>query len=213
VPETLDRRERDWHVASVVKNHEVHSIRHNAEHAEELEIGETPAREPLRFVVHKHQASRLHYDFRLELDGVLKSWAIPKGPSLDPGDKRLAMMVDDHPLGYRNFEGVLPEGYGAGTVMIWDEGTFVALNQTERAESEEAFRTGLERGQFAFILAGQKLKGEFALVRFKRAGEKTWLLLKKRDSFASTGDVAEQDHSARSGRTMEEIHDSGAGVA
>jgi len=183
-------------------------MRANAERAEEREVEQEFARDPLRFVVQKHQASQLHYDFRLELDGVLKSWAIPKGPSLDPGDKRLAMMVDDHPLDYRNFEGVLPEGYGAGTVMIWDEGTFVALNQTGRAESEEAFRAGLERGQFTFILAGEKLKGEFSLVRFERAGEKTWLLLKKRDSFASTDDVTEQDRSVRSGRSMEEIRDS-----
>jgi bifunctional non-homologous end joining protein LigD len=176
-----------------------------AERADEQESYEELASEPMRFVVQKHQASQLHYDFRLELDGVLKSWAIPKGPSLDPGDKRLAMMVDDHPLDYRNFEGVLPEGYGAGTVMIWDEGTFVALNQTDREASQEAFRAGLERGQFSFILAGRKLRGEFALVRFKRAGEKTWLLLKKRDNFASTGDVTGHDRSVRSDRSMEEI--------
>lgn len=177
----------------------------SSEQAEEQEPYEELASEPLRFVVQKHQASQLHYDFRLELDGVLKSWAIPKGPSLDPADKRLAMMVDDHPLGYENFEGVLPEGYGAGAVMIWDEGAFVALHQTDREGSQEAFRAGLERGQFTFIVAGEKLKGEFALVRFKRAGEKTWLLVKKRDSFASTDDVTEQDRSVRSGRSMEEI--------
>jgi len=182
-------------------------MRRDSAQAEERDSGPELAREPLRFVVQKHQASHLHYDFRLELDGVLKSWAIPKGPSLDPGDKRLAMMVDDHPLDYRDFEGVLPEGYGAGAVMIWDEGVFVALNQTGRAESEEAFRAGLERGQFTFIVAGRKLKGEFALIRFARAGKATWLLVKKRDSFASTDDVTEQDLSARSGRSMEEIRD------
>ena len=185
----------------------------SSEQAEEQEPYEELASEPLRFVVQKHQASRLHYDFRLELDGALKSWAIPKGPSLDPVDKRLAMMVDDHPFDYRDFEGVLPEGYGAGTVMIWDEGAFVALNETGREGSEAAFHAGLERGQFTFIVAGQKLKGEFALIRFARAGEKTWLLVKKRDSFASTDDVTEQDRSARSGRSMEEIRsDSGAGA-
>jgi bifunctional non-homologous end joining protein LigD len=177
----------------------------NTEQAEELEAEGTPAREQLRFVVHKHQASQLHYDCRLELDGVLKSWAIPKGPSLDPGDKRLAMMVDDHPLGYRDFEGVLPEGYGAGSVMIWDEGTFLALNETDRDGSEEAFRKGLERGQFTFILFGQKLKGEFALIRFARAGDKIWLLVKKRDQFTSTEDVTEKDRSVRSGRSLDEI--------
>ena len=187
-------------------------MRRNSAQAAEQDSEPELAREPLRFVVQKHQASHLHYDLRLELDGVLKSWAIPKGPSLDPADKRLAMMVDDHPFDYRDFEGVLPEGYGAGTVMIWDEGAFVALNQRDREESQAAFRAGLERGQFTFIVAGQKFKGEFALVRFKRAGEKTWLLVKKRDSFASTDDVTEQDRSVRSGRNMEEIRsDSGAG--
>ncbi|MGC9974904.1 MAG: DNA polymerase ligase N-terminal domain-containing protein [Gaiellaceae bacterium] len=165
-----------------------------------------PAREPLRFVVHKHQASQLHYDLRLELDGLLKSWAVPKGPSLEPGDKRLAMMVDDHPLDYRHFEGVIPDGdYGAGTVMIWDEGTFLALDESDREGSEQAFRRGLERGQFTFIVSGEKLKGEFALVRFARAGEKTWLLIKKRDQFASSEDVTGLDRSVRSGRSMEEI--------
>ena len=186
----------------------------NAERAEESEIHEAPSREPLRFVVHKHQASQLHYDLRLELEGVLKSWAIPKGPSLEPGDKRLAMMVDDHPLGYREFEGVIPGGlFGAGTVMIWDEGAFLALNETDREGSEEAFRRGLERGQFTFVVAGEKLKGEFALIRFERAGEKTWLLVKKRDRFASTEDVTEQDRSVRSGRSMEEIRDDSSAEA
>jgi bifunctional non-homologous end joining protein LigD len=181
-------------------------MRRNAEQAEELEAEGAPAFELLRFVVHKHQASQLHYDLRLELDGVLKSWAIPKGPSLEPSDKRLAMMVDDHPLDYRNFEGVIPDGgYGAGAVMIWDEGVFVALHETDREGSEEAFRRGLERGQFTFIAAGEKLKGEFALIRFARAGDKTWLLVKKRDQYASTEDVTENDRSVRSGRSMDEI--------
>ena len=183
----------------------------NSKQAEELETEEAPALELLRFVVHKHQASQLHYDLRLELDGVLKSWAIPKGASLEPSDKRLAMMVDDHPLDYRNFEGVIPDGdYGAGTVMIWDEGAFVALHQTDREGSEEAFRRGLARGQFTFILFGQKLKGEFALVRFARAGDKTWLLVKKRDQFASSEDVTRKDRSVRSVRSMEEIRDAAA---
>lgn len=183
-------------------------MRSDSEQAKELDAEESPARELLRFVVHKHQASQLHYDLRLELDGVLKSWAIPKGPSLEPADKRLAMMVDDHPLDYREFEGAIPGGnYGAGTVMIWDEGVFVALHETDREGSEEAFRRGLERGQFTFIVAGEKLKGEFALVRFARAGKKTWLLVKKRDQFASTDDVTELDRSVRSGLSMEEIRD------
>ena len=181
----------------------------NAEQAVETESHEAPSREPLRFVVHKHQASQLHYDLRLELDGALKSWAIPKGPSLEPGDKRLAMMVDDHPLGYADFEGLIPGGeYGAGTVMIWDEGSFVALNEPDREGSEEAFRKGLARGQFTFIVTGEKLQGEFSLVRFKRAGDKTWLLIKKRDQWASSEDVTGLDHSVRTGRSMEEIRNS-----
>jgi bifunctional non-homologous end joining protein LigD len=181
-------------------------MRRISEQATELEAEQVPAREPLRFVVHKHDARQLHYDLRLELDGLLKSWAVPKGPSLEPGDKRLAMMVDDHPLDYRHFEGVIPDGdYGAGTVMIWDEGTFLALDESDREGSEQAFRRGLERGQFTFIVSGEKLKGEFALVRFARAGEKTWLLIKKRDQFASSEDVTGLDRSVRSGRSMEEI--------
>jgi bifunctional non-homologous end joining protein LigD len=168
--------------------------------------------DPLRFVVHKHDARRLHYDFRLELDGVLKSWAIPRGPSLEPSDKRLAMMVDDHPFDYRDFEGMIAKGeYGAGPVMIWDEGAFVALNHTDREGSEDAFREGLERGQFTFIVAGEKLKGEFALIRFPRGGEKAWLLVKKRDRWATGEDVTALDRSVRSGRTIEEIARSGAG--
>jgi bifunctional non-homologous end joining protein LigD len=166
--------------------------------------------DPLRFVVHKHDARRLHYDFRLELDGVLKSWAIPRGPSLEPSDKRLAMMVDDHPLDYRDFEGVIPKGeYGAGPVMIWDEGVFVALNESDRAGSESAFREGLERGQFTFVVSGEKLKGEFALVRFPRGGDNAWLLVKKRDEHASAEDVTARDRSVRSGRTIEEIASDG----
>jgi bifunctional non-homologous end joining protein LigD len=166
----------------------------------------------LRYVIHKHGASQLHYDLRLELDGVLKSWAVPKGPSLEPSDKRLAMMVDDHELDYRDFEGVIADGYGAGTVMIWDEGLFVALHHSDREGSEEAFRSGLQRGQFTFIVAGEKLKGEFALIRFPRAGEKAWLLVKKRDEYASKEDATANDRSARSDRSMDEIRAEAAGT-
>src|SRR5271166_1740200 len=133
---------------------------------------------PLRFVVQKHDATRLHYDFRLELGEVLKSWAVPKGPSLDPADKRLAIMVEDHPLDYRTFEGIIPKGnYGAGTVMVWDEGTYHAIGATSRAESERALADGLEKGSLKFVLEGQKLKGEFALVK-PRKEENQWLLIK-----------------------------------
>ena len=160
----------------------------------------------LRFVVHKHAASHLHYDFRLELDGVLKSWAIPKGPSLDPSIKRLALRVEDHPYEYRNFEGIIPKGnYGAGEVMIWDEGSYHALAATDKEESEERLRNGLYKGDLKFILDGHKLKGEFALVKIKSAKDNSWLLLKKRDEFATDADVILQESSVVSNATIEDI--------
>jgi bifunctional non-homologous end joining protein LigD len=139
-----------------------------------------------RFVVQRHEASRLHYDFRLELDGVLKSWAVPKGPSLNPKDKRLAMMVEDHPVGYIDFEGRIPEGnYGAGTVMIWDKGEFYPVNEKSEKITEKQALQNLENGQLKFYVNGNKLRGEFVLVRLK-ADEKnnSWLLIKHRDDFA-----------------------------
>ncbi|MBB1286184.1 DNA ligase D [Flavisolibacter sp. BT320] len=162
----------------------------------------------LRFVVQKHDASSLHYDFRLEMDGVLKSWAVPKGPSLRPADKRLAMMVEDHPYSYRNFEGVIPEGeYGAGTVIVWDEGTYEPANLpgNKRKEQEEALLRQLESGKVGFVLHGQKLKGEFTLVRMKGRGENTWMLLKKNDAFCNDQDITEEESSVRSGKTLMEV--------
>jgi bifunctional non-homologous end joining protein LigD len=162
-------------------------------------------RGPLRFVVQKHQASRLHYDFRLELDGTLKSWAVPKGPSLNPADKRLAVMVEDHPLDYRTFEGTIPKGnYGAGTVMVWDQGTYCSRQSADRVESERLLREGLLKGQITFVLNGEKLQGEFALIRVKQ-GKNNWLLVKKRDSFASSDNVLDSDRSVASGRGLDEI--------
>lgn len=139
----------------------------------------------LKFVIHQHFASHLHYDLRLELEGVLKSWAVPKEPSLDPKIKRLAVMVEDHSLEYISFKGTIPEGnYGAGKVNIWDKGTYTALDTTNREESEKVLKNGLKKGHISFILNGQKLKGEFALVRIKKASEKDWLLIKKGDRFS-----------------------------
>lgn len=138
----------------------------------------------LAFVVQRHHASHLHYDFRLELDGVLKSWAIPKGPSMNPNDKRLAMMVEDHPYDYRKFEGIIPNGnYGAGVVLIWDKGTYTSLAE-DRKDDIKTLRAGLKSGNLKFSLNGDILKGEFALVRLHGAEENSWLLIKHKDEFA-----------------------------
>jgi bifunctional non-homologous end joining protein LigD len=138
----------------------------------------------MRFVVHEHKATRLHYDFRLEIGGVLKSWAIPKGPSLNPADKRLAVMVPDHTLEYYDYEGIIPAGrYGAGPVVVWDAGEFIPL---ETDDPEAALR----KGKLSFELKGKKLKGAFALAQMKglpRATGKEWLLMKKKDSHAQDG--------------------------
>ncbi|HEX2523874.1 MAG TPA: non-homologous end-joining DNA ligase, partial [Terriglobia bacterium] len=160
----------------------------------------------LRFVVQLHRASRLHFDFRLELNGTLKSWAVPKGPSLDPQERRLAVMVEDHPLEYQSFEGIIPKGnYGAGTVMVWDNGTYYSRQTRDREESERVLKEGLQKGHITFILEGKKLKGEFALVRLKRGEENAWLLLKKGDEFAGQPDVLELDRSVTTNRTLDEI--------
>jgi bifunctional non-homologous end joining protein LigD len=162
----------------------------------------------LRFVVQKHDASHLHYDFRLEMEGVLKSWAIPKGPSLNPQDKRLAMMVEDHPYDYRTFEGTIPEGnYGAGTVMVWDEGTYEALgHETEPIKKQEkALLEELKKGDVKVVMHGEKVKGAFALVKMKGRGENTWLLIKKVDDEATEKDITKKDRSVKTGRTLNQI--------
>ncbi|HMS33686.1 MAG TPA: DNA ligase D [Ignavibacteria bacterium] len=139
----------------------------------------------LRFVVQKHDASHLHYDFRLEMEGVLKSWAVPKGPSMDPSDKRLAVMVEDHPLDYGNFYGIIPEGnYGAGVVEIWDKGTFRPMENPGKEKDEKLLLAMLNKGDLKIILNGHYLKGAFALVRMKDEKEKNWLLIKKKDRYA-----------------------------
>jgi len=138
----------------------------------------------LSFVVQRHKASHLHYDFRLELDGVLKSWAVPKGPSMNPDDKRLAMMVEDHPYSYKDFKGVIPQGYGAGIVEIWDSGNYSDIENSDKAIAEKKLRTGLKAGDLKFILHGKKLKGSFALVKLKAKEDNSWLLIKHRDEFA-----------------------------
>ena len=138
----------------------------------------------LHFVVQRHKATTLHYDFRLELEGVLKSWAVPKGPSMNPEDKRLAIMVEDHPYDYKDFEGLIPEGYGAGIVEIWDKGEYTSLNHEDGSNADKELKSGLKQGSLKFILSGKKLKGEFALVKLKGKEDKSWLLIKHKDQFA-----------------------------
>src|SRR3981081_2884782 len=168
------------------------------------------------FCVQRHDATRLHYDFRLEMDGVLKSWAVPKGPSLDPGDKRLAMQVEDHPVSYFDFEGIIPEGnYGAGTVMVWDVGTWqplspVPVNGKYVPGTEAEAAAMLAKGDLKFRLDGKKLKGDFALIKMRgqRPGSKgnEWLLIKKHDDAAVEGfDVEELDESVLSKRSPAEF--------
>lgn len=154
----------------------------------------------LKFVVQRHAASRLHYDFRLEMDGVLKSWAVPKGPSLNPTDKRLAMMVEDHPYSYRAFEGTIPEGnYGAGEVEIWDEGTYEPLEKAKGKPDDLVMQHELHTGSMKFVLHGKKLQGEFALVKIKNADDgNPWLLIKHKDDFATDEYNAEENTEADS---------------
>lgn len=157
------------------------------------------------FVVHKHAARALHYDLRLELDGVLKSWAVPKGPSLDPSVKRLAIMVEDHPLDYRHFEGVIPEGnYGAGSVIVWDRGAYRHPLAKDGKENVKLLREGLKKGDLKFVLEGEKLLGEFALVKTGK-DDKSWLLLKKKDRHAGKGEILDENRSVVSNRTLEEV--------
>jgi len=190
------------------------------EYERKRKFGETPEpkasrpreRPPhLTFVVQKHDATRLHYDFRLEVDGVLKSWAVPKGPSLDPEVKRGAFMVEDHPISYADFEGVIPAGqYGAGRVIVWDRGIYVPDEAErppldDREEAERQMRDGLAAGKLSITMLGEKLQGSWTLVRTKRDPNE-WLLMKHRDTYADpTQDVLALDRSVTSGRTLDDV--------
>ena len=160
------------------------------------------------FVVQEHFARRLHYDFRLEMDGVLKSWALPKGPSMNPKDKRLAVLVEDHPLEYADFEGTIPQGqYGAGRVIVWDKGTYMPTQNGRQlkgpAQARNEARQAFEQGKLTFVLHGHKLKGEWALVHMNR---QNWLLIKHQDRYASAKqDILSKKKSAKSGRTLDDV--------
>ena len=167
-----------------------------------------PSKGPLQYVIQKHRATQLHYDFRLEFNGVLLSWAIPKGPSLDPSVKRLAMQVEDHPLEYGGFEGVIPEGeYGGGTVMVWDKG--------EWSPESENVESALKKGDLKFTLHGKKLHGSWVLVRTRGFGskaDKSWLLIKHRDKYVSKRDIeTEEPRSVLSRRLLADIAREGGG--
>jgi bifunctional non-homologous end joining protein LigD len=170
--------------------------------------GRVRASPKLAFVIQKHAASHLHYDLRLELDGVMKSWAVPKGPSLDPAVKRLAMEVEDHPIEYNNFEGIIPQGeYGGGTVMLWDRGTY--RYGGDAPDPLDGLRRGYEKGDFKFVLQGKRLRGSWVLVRTRRGTPRRAqrLLIKHRDDEAIPGSdiTSEIETSVATGRTMDEI--------
>lgn len=177
----------------------------------EPKAGKSSDKQKLAFVIQKHDASRLHYDFRLEMGGVLKSWAIPKGPSTDPKTKRLAMMVEDHPYNYRTFEGIIPEGeYGGGTVIVWDEGTYEPIEEIKGKKAQEkALLAQLKAGSLKIKLHGKKLNGEFAMVKTHGMGDNAWLLIKHNDDFASTKDITREDKSVRSGKTIAAMEKTG----
>ncbi|KAA5536154.1 DNA ligase D [Taibaiella lutea] len=169
--------------------------------------GKSRNKSKLMFVIQKHDASHLHYDFRLEMEGVLKSWAVPKGPSTDPKTKRLAMMVEDHPFDYRHFEGIIPKGeYGGGTVIVWDEGTYEPIEDIKGKKAQEKHLLAqLRAGSLKFRLHGDKLNGEFALVKTHGMGENGWLLIKHKDEHASVKDITKEDKSVLSGKTIAQM--------
>lgn len=173
----------------------------------EPKAGKPKVNSKLQFVIQKHDASRLHYDFRLEMDGVLKSWAVPKGPSTDPKTKRLAMMVEDHPFDYKSFEGIIPKGeYGGGTVIVWDEGTYEPIEKIKGKKAQEKhLLEQLNAGSLKIILHGKKLKGEYALVKTHGMGENGWLLIKHKDDFASATDITRKNKSVLSEKTIEQM--------
>jgi DNA ligase D-like protein (predicted 3'-phosphoesterase) len=167
----------------------------------------SPSKEPI-FVIQKHDARNLHYDFRLEIDGVLKSWAVPKGPSTDPAEKRLAVPTEDHPMEYADFEGVIPEReYGAGTVLVWDTGSYRNLRSEEQGSEALSMEQALEEGKLEFYLQGEKLRGGYVLIRTGSGEDERWLLIKKKDEEADArgNPTRTQAKSVLTGRTLKQI--------
>lgn len=174
--------------------------------------GGAPTNKKLQFVIQKHHASHLHYDFRLELRGILKSWAIPKGPSMDPEEKRLAMLVEDHPWDYKDFEGIIPSGYGAGTVMVWDQGTYetTATDDKNKKAQEHSITSQFWKGQISITLHGHKVKGTFKLTRSNDKEKNAWYLVKEKDKYASKNDITGKDKSVLSHKTLEQVKENPA---
>ena len=208
VPRTKDRNANRSRAAQPASLDEYSAKRTFTATPEPAPAPSAPRSGPLLFVIQQHSARRLHYDFRLECDGVLKSWAVPKGPSLNVSDKRLAVQTEDHPYDYASFEGVIPPGqYGAGEVIVWDCGVYSpdegGTSFHDRARAEREVREGLDKGKLGILLRGEKLKGSFALVRTKSGKE--WLLIKHKDRFVSKEDLARRDRSVLSGVAVEEM--------
>jgi len=181
--------------------HEKRDFRSTTEPKDGIQHHEEPI-----FVIHKHDATTLHYDFRIEIDGVLTSWAVPKGPSPDPSEKRLAIPTEDHPMSYADFEGVIPEGnYGAGTVIVWDAGTY--LNVKEEDGETVSMKQAYENGEITIVLYGEKLRGAYALIRVPRDGREQWLLIKTDDEHADArrNPTSTEPESVISGKTVEEV--------
>lgn len=168
-------------------------------------VGKISASKQMRFVIQKHDATRLHYDFRIEYDGVLKSWAVPKGLPYKSSERHLAMQVEDHPLSYFDFEGIIPEGnYGAGEVIVWDLGNYWVPHATNEKEANEKIKTGFKKGEIKLILNGKKVKGLFALVRFKKAGDNAWLMIKDKDEYEGV-DFSKNEKSVKTGKTLNQL--------
>lgn len=206
---TFNIRDRKQHLNKMKKQLKKYRAKRDFKKTNEPFGADKNSKREKIFVIQKHDASSVHYDFRLEVDGVLKSWAVPKGPSTDPSDKRLAIPTEDHPIEYADFEGVIPEDeYGGGTVMIWDAGTYKNLKENEGDDKEKkSMKQALKEGHATFWLAGKKLKGGYALIRTSKRKDEKWMLIKMDDdqTDARRNPANTENKSVKSGRTIKEI--------